>query len=165
VSGLPSWRSYLQFRPDLRDLIVSCGTGCTVPLGSTSITRAELVLQPLPAPAGFRLERTLQPAAFQAMLAPEFPLERSPVGVFVDTVAGGLAPARFAEGSPPAYLPLTRFIAQAVADTSASGTSGSTRTDWIVILPINTITFGIGAFAPSPRLRLVLTTAREIQLP
>jgi hypothetical protein len=167
VSGLPAWRTFLQFRPDLEDLDISCGAGCILPLGATSITRAELMLQPVVQPAGFSLEKELQPAAYNALVAPEFPLERTPVGSPIGTVEGGLAPDRFAAGAAPAYLVVTDFVQRAVGDTVASsaGGSGVPQTDWLVILPINTATFGIGTFAPSPRLRLVLSVAREIQLP
>jgi len=162
IAGLPAWRSFLEFRPDLKDVTVSCGTGCSVPLRAASITRAELVLQPVTPPAGFTPERPLLPAAYRALLAPEFPLQRSPIGAAIGTMESELPPSRFSDGAAPGYLIVTDFIQQVVADTA---TTGSGSRNWLTLLPINASTLGVGTFAPSPRLRLVLSTAREIQLP
>ncbi|NJD11374.1 MAG: hypothetical protein FIB01_13365, partial [Gemmatimonadetes bacterium] len=103
ISGLPNWRSFLHFRPDLRAAVVSCGVGCTIPLRSTSITRAELVLQPARPPAGFLPELPLQPAAYQVLASAAFPLQRSPLGTFVGSVDSTVAAARFAGGGAPLY--------------------------------------------------------------
>jgi len=165
VSGAPTWRSFLHFRPDLRSVTVSCGPGCTVPLAATSITRAELVLQPVPPPAGFSPELPLLPAGYQALVSPEFPLQRSPVGTAIGIIEAALEPERFRGGGAPVYLVVTEFVQAAVSDSTANAAGNTARTDWLTILPVGDLSFGLGAFAPAPRLRLLLTTAREIQLP
>jgi len=161
IAGLPLRRSFLHFRPDIDTITVPCGTGCTIPLRSASITRAELVLQPVAAPAGFTPELPLQPTSYPLLRSPEFPLERSPLGDPVGTVLGTVEPSRFADGTAPVYLIVTEFVARVVADS----TSSTQRSDWLAVLPNAVPTVGVGTFAPSPRLRLLLTIAREIQLP
>jgi hypothetical protein len=89
VAGLPAWRSLLEFRPDLKDVTVSCGTGCTVPLRAASITRAELVLQPVTPPAGFTPNRYARRVPGAAYASSRCSARRS--GAAIGTMESGTA--------------------------------------------------------------------------
>lgn len=160
-SGVPTWRSFLQFRTDMKDLSIPCGTGCTARLGTLGITRAELVLQPVTPPPGFTPELPIRPAAYRLLFAPPVPIQRTPIGAAIGTTMAALEPSRFTTGGAPAYVVLTDFVRGVVADTAADPVNRS----WITLMAVDSLSIGVGTFAPGPRLRLVLSTAREIQLP
>ncbi|HSJ15250.1 MAG TPA: hypothetical protein VK939_12590, partial [Longimicrobiales bacterium] len=161
--GLPGWRTFLHFRSDLRDLIVSCGPDCTGPLHSFEITRAELVLQPTAPLPGFRPEVAIAPTAHLGLVSPEVPLRRSLLGSAIGTVSELLEPERFADGAAPVFIGLTDYLRLVVADSPDD--PDFYRPEWLVLTPGAQTTFGFGTFAAGPRLRLVLSTAQENQLP
>lgn len=162
-NGTPTWRSFLRFRPDIADLTVPCGTGCTLPLRQADITRAELLLQPRTPPPGFTPEFATSPVAYSALVTPQIPLARSPLGIAIGTTLDPLTLADYRDDARPAPLVITQFLRQLVTDTTTDFSTG--RSDWLAILATTPQTFGFAQFAPGPRLRLVLTTAREVQLP
>jgi hypothetical protein len=161
--GLPGWRTFLRFRSDLRDLVVSCGADCSAPLRDLDITRAELLLQPTSPPPGFRPEAPIVPTAYLGLVSPEVPLRRTLLGSAVGTVREPLAPERFTPEAAPVPLALTDYLRLVVADSTPG--QAFFRPEWIVLTPGAQVTFGFGAFEPGPRLRLVLSTAQENQLP
>lgn len=161
--GLPGWRTFLRIRDDLRDRTVSCGPGCSAPLHSFDITRAELILQPTAPPPGFRPEVAVGPTAYLGLVTPEIPLRRSLLGSAVGATVEVLEPERFVVGAEPVAVTLTEFVRLAVADSTAD--EEFFRPEWLVITPGAQTTFGFAAFEPGPRLRLVLSTAQENQLP
>jgi hypothetical protein len=162
--GLPGWRGFLHFRSDLRELVIDCGTGCSGPLRDFHITRAELVLQPTAPPPGFRPEVAIGPSAYLGLVSPDVPLPRTLLGSAVGAVTGVLEPERFVVGGAPAAIVVTPFLRLALAD-SAADDPAFFRPEWLVITPGAQVTFGFGLFEPGPRLRLVLSTAQENQLP
>jgi hypothetical protein len=57
---------------------------------------------------------------------------------------------------------VTSFLRRLLADTTFDGAPVS---PWMALLPIlSGIDIGVAAFEPAPRLRLILTVARELQL-
>lgn len=162
-NGTPGWRGFLEFRPDLRTRIVPCGAGCTVRLRDADITRAELLLQPRTTPPGFDPELPIAPIAFSALVTPQMPLERTPLGTAIGTTSRNLTGEDFADDAEAVPVIITEFLRQMVQDTTTDGSTG--RTDWLAITSGQVRTFGFGRFAAGPRLRLVLTTAQEIRLP
>lgn len=162
-NGTPSWRSFLRFRSDLADRTFPCGTGCTVALRDVDVTRAELLLQPQTPPPGFVPELATSPVAYSAMVTPQIPLARSPLGIAIGTTVDPLTLDDYRDGADPAAVVVTQFVRQLVSDTTTDFSTG--RSEWLTIIASAPQTFGFGQFAPGPRLRLVLTTAREVQLP
>ncbi|HET9984671.1 MAG TPA: hypothetical protein VFQ38_13835 [Longimicrobiales bacterium] len=176
VGGLPPWRSYLHFAEGLRNLTVPCpGTtsGCSIRLDRTTINYAALLLDPLPAPAGFLLEDSLRMSAANLNVSPLLPLARSPLGVQVGGTPKPIPSARFASGASggPVEVTVTPFVEALVADTTQPGSANApTRYMALVQIP-EPFTFGFADFygraagAHAPRLRLIVTVASEVQLP
>lgn len=162
-NGTPTWRSFLRFRSDLADITVSCGPGCTLPLSQADITRAELLLQPETPPPGFTPELATSPVAYSALVTPQIPLARSPLGIAIGTTAAPLTLDDYRDDADPAAVVITQFVRQLVSDTTTDFSTG--RSDWLAIIAGTPQTFGFAQFAPGPRLRLVLSTASKVQLP
>ena len=174
VGGVPNWRSYLWLQPRLDTVSVPCPAGppgCFMPLSEASINLAALVLQPLPVPAGFLPEDSLAVEAWAAFPSEYVPLARVPLSADAIGVAPNLVDAsRFAgDGAEPVELPITGFVAMLAARRTASG--GDPPTSLLALLAgPEAGTFGYGRFgsiragAAAPRLRLILTEAREVKV-
>ena len=162
-NGTPGWRSFLRFRSDLAGLTFPCGPGCTAALRDVDVTRAELLLQPQTPPPGFTPELPTSPIAYSSLVTPQIPLARSPLGIAIGTTTAPLTLDDYRDDADPVALVVTQFVRQLVGDTTTDFSTG--RSEWLTIIAGAPQTFGFGQFAPGPRLRLVLTTAREVQLP
>lgn len=164
--GLPGWRSILQVREGLDTLSVACpdgAAGCRFQLSETSITYAALVLQPQLSPPGFSPEDSVALGTRLVLVSSLAPLERSPLGPIVGVMPRGIARSHFLDpASPPIEVPITEFMRAMAADSSEVSERPSA---YIGILPlVDGSTFGFPSFDPAPRLRLILTVARELQL-
>jgi hypothetical protein len=103
-------------------------------------------------------------SAYTLLVSSNAPLARSPLGVEVGRTRPFVQPAQFRDpaGGSPVEVPVTFFVRALVQDTVATETP---PTRYVAVLPsIEAIDFGVAAFRPSPRLRLVLTIASELQL-
>ena len=164
VGGTPAWRTFFRLRDRLDTVTVACpGTpGCRVRLGAVAINRAALLLQPVPVPRGLAPEGNLTFAAHLVLPTQSVPLPRSPI---TDVLSGeGTVPGTsfMTTGAPVVELAVTDLVLNSVA---APTDANSFRATWFALLPSGTRTFGFGAFAPLPSLRLVLTTTQGLQLP
>jgi hypothetical protein len=164
VGGTPAWRTFFRMRDRLDTLTVACPSSptCRVQLGNAVINRATLVLQPVPAPPGFAPEAGLQFAVHLALPVPGVPIERWPVSDALSANATAVPPSSFTTPDAPAVeLPVTDLVLGALQRPSADSTF---RASHFALLPFNVRTFGFGTFQPLPALRLVITSAKELQL-
>ena len=165
LSGAPGWRTFVEFREDLGSRMVPCPSspGCRVRLDQVAITFAGLLLEPQDSPPGFLPQDSLLLEARAVYASARAPLARSPLGVSVGVMTRQIAPDRFRDVAEDdaIELPLTGFVSGLVnADTTFAPPS-----PWVAILPfLEGVDFGVAAFRPLPRLRLVLTIASELQL-
>ena len=159
----------LGIRPDLQTLSFPCPgvSNCQVKLTDAHVNRAELLLQPVRAPAGFLPEDTIFIQARTLLVSPGVPLERSPVGVdicgslAVCLQKGLTAPDYFRQ--PPATQPVAFDVTNymvAVLDDSLTGQNRPPQA-LTLLIPNEPTTFGFATFAQGPRLRLVLTAPVE----
>lgn len=156
VGGLPSARFYLEFTtPDTVE---------GVPLARAQINYAELVFQPLPAPAEpFVLERALSGRQL-TLLGDPFELgPKTPVGPAPASFAS-LQPDSLAAGMP-IRLNITNTLSAAVRDSAA-------RIRFGLRPEPDAQTLGFWEFgsiesppALRPRLRIILTPSAEFELP
>jgi hypothetical protein len=163
VGGAPSaFRSVFEVRPDLADVTVPCPftPTCRVRLKDASIAGADLILQPVASPAGFVPELPISVLAYTLQPTPQLPLIRSPLGFAAGFITVGPSSFR-GTGQPATPLSVTTFIRDLV--TPVDTTAFSSR--YLTLLPGGTATFGYASFAGSPKLRLRLSVAQEIQLP
>lgn len=169
VGGAPSWRTILGIRDDLADLVFPCPgeSNCQIALASAHINRAELLLQPVAAPAGFIQEDTTLIQVRTLAVTPGVPLQRSPLGVDVCSgaarclIRGRVIPDYFAAGAAP---PLVAFdITSYIFALVNEGVSDENRPPFALTLldASEPSTFGFSTFAQGARLRLVLTAAVE----
>jgi len=167
VGGNPAWRTYMEFREGLDTLTVACPTisaTCRIRLRDASITFGSLLLVPAAAPAGFTPEDTMQVTVRALISTPEVPLARSLLGDIMGVARRFVRPAEFAPpaGGNPVEVSLTDFVLALTRDTLRTGPR---PTRWLAVMPlIESIDFGIAAFQPVVRLRLVLTIGSELQL-
>ncbi len=169
VGGVPSWRTMIGIRPDLANLTFPCPgvAGCQVRLSDAHIALAELLLQPVAAPAGFIPEDTTFLAVRTLLVTPGIPLERSPIG---GDVCGGAPLCLFSGQAPPEWFaqppatePLAYNVTNYVIAMVDPDVSGENRPPFglTVLIPNEPVTLGFATFAPGPRLRLVLTAHVE----
>ena len=167
VGGRPAWRSYLRFKDGIDTISIACpliAENCTTRLRDAHITYAAVLLTPTASPAGFLPQDTVRLQSAEVLFSGQAPLERSPVGNGIAVGTDFLVPLRFTPpaGGEPTEVPVTSFVRTLATDTTTTGTR---PTRWFGILPVvEGSDFGVAAFAPAPRLRLVLTVARELQL-
>lgn len=97
------------------------------------------------------------------LASPLTPLERSPLGNAIGVGVDFLSPDRFADPmDDQTEVPVTPYLRRLLADTTGDGKPVS---PWMAMLPLVTgFDVGVAAFRPAPRLRLILTVARELQL-
>jgi hypothetical protein len=161
VGGIPTWRSFLRFREDLRTLRFPCNNGqagCTVSLDSAHVNRAQLLLKPAQTPAGFLPEDSVFIEARMIAVSPQVPIERSPLTGDLPIVRSQLmAPSLFR--SPPAEpirLDITGFMAHLLDESILPA---NRRAPWLVLMQIpEAATAGFATFDDAAVLRLILTT-------
>jgi len=176
IGGVPAWRSFLTFAPDLETRTLACpaslGVSCTFSLQRATVNYAGLLLQPAPAGA-WAPEDSVRPSAWISDTSRLVPLSRAPLGIQIG-VSSPAYPATLFQGTPTATamtVPVTSFVAALAGDTARVGAAaGATRTLGILNVPEPGL-FGVATFygraagALAPRLRLVVTIASEAQLP
>ena len=163
IGGIPTWRSFLRFREDLRGLRFPCNNGqpnCTVSLDSAHVNRAQLLLKPALTPAGFLPEDSVFIEARTIALSPSVPIERSPLTADVPIARSGLlAPRAFREPATAEIvrMDITGFIAHLLDESIVAA---NRRAPWLVLMQIpEASTQGFATFDDALMLRLVLTTA------
>lgn len=164
VSGSPGWRTFFKFRPDLGARTVPCpySANCRVRLDETAVTYAAFLIEPDASPPGFLPQDSLRLETRAVYASERAPLARSPLGVTVGVMAGQIGPSAFRDPDGAAIeVPVTGFVgAFASADTTIAPPSA-----YVALMPyLEGVDFGVASFRPSPRLRLVLTIASELQL-
>jgi hypothetical protein len=163
VGGTPAWRSILRFRERLDTITVACPgvPGCRIRLSDATINHAALQLQPRQPPPGMRPETDLNVGVYVVLPAERVPLQRSPLA---DAISATVVPrSRFAApGAPLVEVGVTEFI-QAVSAPPRDETTFVPQ--YLGLVQLQQRTFGFGSFEPMPTLRLVLSIARELQLP
>jgi hypothetical protein len=165
VGGTPAWRSVLRLRERLDTLTVPCPdgpAGCRLRLSETTITRASLLLQPVSPPSGFLPEDSARIGARELLAADFLPLQRAPLGPNAGRSGATIAANRFlaGQGGNPVEVAITDYLAGAAADSVARRPGPYVA----LVAQVEGDAFGFAAFAPAPRLRLVLTIVTELQL-
>jgi hypothetical protein len=166
VGGQPAWRGVLRLRERLDTLTVPCPSspGCRVQLGEVAISHASLLLQPQPPPAGYSPELDVQMSVHLLLPTPLVPLQRSPLTEAISITTTPIPISRFqAPGAPLVELPFTDVVSLAVAPPGTSATEQ--RATHVALVQAGIRTFGFAQFESQPQLRLILTTAKELQLP
>jgi hypothetical protein len=167
IGGLPAWRTILQFRERLDTLSLPCpgeSGVCTLRLIAVTASNTSLQGGPSTPPAGFRPEGDIFVAPFLLLVSDRLPLQRSPIGDILN-IPVTVPASRFVAPAVPAEVvsvPITefmRFVAR--GDTIAGGIVPTHLT----LAPLEPSAFGFATFESMPRLRLVVTVARELQLP
>ncbi len=173
VGGVPEWRSVLEFKAGWDTVTFACPgvSGCRIPLADVTVTRAEILLEPVPPQPGFRPGDTLGISVRPMARSELIPLARSPLGAAVSTTVSAAVPDAFTGDAGTAdrvALPVTSFI-NSLATPVAEGATASPRT--VMLLPyLVNYEFGFGAFAGrgagplAPQLRLVLTASEGVLL-
>lgn len=151
------------FRVRLPETLPGCPPGATdgcpetVPLGEVTLNEVALLLEPVPAPGGFR---PLAPTALQVRTVGEPELGRAaPLGAVVAErqVAGEL----FATPDTMVAVSLTQYVAAQVARAPGEPTEASLAlTGSAAGRP-----FGVAWFSPAPRLRIVYTLPFTLMVP
>lgn len=176
AGGVPAWRSFLKFAPDLATRTFNCpatvATNCTFTLKTVTVNFASLLVQPAPS-GGFAPEDSVRLGAWVADTSALVPLPRAPLGTQVGVASPAQPASRFA-GTPATGtipIPVTSFVAALAGDTARVGSAaGATNTLSILHVPEPGL-FGIASFygraagVLAPKLRLIVTLASQAQLP
>lgn len=166
VGGIPAWRTYMEFKENLKDIEVPCVTissTCRVRLGDVDISRAELVLETAQSPDGLVPEDTLHLVAQLVLRSPSVPIERSPLA---SVIPGGITtdeikPASFRAQAPDTvFLSLGSYI-RALASDEIKEEDRPPRAIALMANP-ESGTVGVASFVRRPRLRLILTVDPEV---
>jgi len=166
VGGIPEWRTYLRWRDGIDTLSIPCpqiSADCVVRLGDANINYAALLMRLTQPPAGFLPQDSTRIISAPLLASELSPLERSPLGNAVGVGIEFLGPDRFVDPvDDVTQIPVTPFLRRLVADTTSDGAPVS---PWMALLPlVSRFDLGIAAFEPNPKLRVVVTVARELQL-
>ncbi len=168
VGGIPEWRSVLRFRQGWDTLTLACPgiANCRIPLNRATLSTAELLLQPVPAPAAFRSGDTIGVVTRPVVTSPLIPIERSPFGDLVSVQPGTAPPSAFTLEPGSAALvavPIRSFIQALIGSDTIAGAPHT-----LALLPaVIGQDLGFGTFGPlsagalAPRLRLVFTITDE----
>jgi hypothetical protein len=166
VGGTPAWRTIMRLKERLDTVTVPCPgePNCRLQIGSAAVSFAALQLQPVPAPPGFEPELPLDMLANAVLPQTQVPLQRSPITDPVGGLVATIPSSRFVTPNAPIVeLIMTEFLAAAF---NPPFEGEALRPSHFALLQSgSTRTFGFGTFAQRPRLRLVLTTARRLELP
>jgi hypothetical protein len=162
VGGIPTWRTFLRFRDDLRTLRFPCNNGqpnCTVSLDSAHVNRAQLLLKPALTPSGFLPEDSVFIEARMIAVAPQVPIERSPLTGDVPIARSllmGPEVFRNPASAEPIRLDVTGFIAHLLDERILPV---NRRAPWLVLMQIpEAATAGFATFDDAAVLRLVITS-------
>jgi len=165
VGGTPQWRGVLKLRERLDTVTVPCPDrpNCRVKLGDLSLNSASLRLQPVPSPAGYDLEGDIDIAVHALIPDPLVPLQRSPLSEALTFTTAAIPKSSFlAPNAPVVDLPLTSVLRVVLAGPDAADFVPSS----LALLPAGgSATFGVAQFQAMPRMRLVVSLARELKLP
>jgi hypothetical protein len=163
VGGTPGWRSIFRFQERLDTLSVPCPgvPNCRIRLGDATINHAVLQLQPLPSPFGMRPEAALNVGAYLFLPSDQVPLARSPLGDVISATPVEVT-SFMAPGAPVVEVGITEFVQ---ANALPPGDQGFFVPRYLALVQYQQRTFGFGSFAPMPRMRLIVSIARELQLP
>jgi hypothetical protein len=166
IGGIPEWRTYLRWRAGLDTVPLPCpqvSAGCVIRLADANINYAALILTLTEPPPGFLPQDTSRIITAPVLASTLTPLERSPLAPEVGVGIESLSADRFRNPvGDETEVPVTSFLRRLLADTTFDGAPVS---PWMALLPIlSGIDIGVAAFEPAPRLRLILTVARELQL-
>ncbi|HSJ24357.1 MAG TPA: hypothetical protein VK929_06810 [Longimicrobiales bacterium] len=166
VGGTPSWRSIIRLQERLDTVTVPCPgePGCRVRLGDVMLSHAGLRLQPVLPPPGLRPEAALVIGAYVLAATPLVPLQRSPLTELVGV--GSVPASRFlAPGAPVFELSITELFRRAIMPPE-QWPEGAVAPTHLALAPgPDPVLFGFATFESMPRLRLIVSTARELQLP
>lgn len=165
VGGIPTWRTFLRLREDLRSLVIPCTNGpanCRVSLDSVRINKAELLLTTMPAPSGFAPEDSVMIETRSLLTSAQVPIERSPVQNVLAR-SDLIAPSAFRTGTSgqTVRLDMTGLLVH-LLDESVTPANRLPALIGLLQIP-ETNTFGLASFRSDPVLRLVLTTNVEGQ--
>jgi hypothetical protein len=163
VGGTPAWRTMLRMQERLDTITVPYPgvPGRRIPLSGVIVNQASLVMQPIQPPPGMRPETDVSVAVNLLLTSPVIPLPRTPLGAVVSFMT--VPPTRFlAPGAPAVEVSITDFM-QAASRTPPE--EGAFTPRHLALVPFQQRTFGFASFAPMPRLRLILSVTRELQLP
>jgi hypothetical protein len=165
AGGTPAWRTVLQLRERLDTLSFACPgvPNCSFQLGDVTVNYAAIRLQPQQPPPGFSPENDMTIAAYLMLTSTDVPIQRSPLS---DVVGVGVAPrSSFLAPDAPAFeLAITDLLVAAAMSPDRRGDQFLPR--YIALVSgIDVRTFGFAAFESMPSLRLVVSTAQELQLP
>lgn len=164
VGGVPAWRGVLRLRDGIDTVTVACPASptCRVALGRVALNYAALLLQPVETPGGRDPELPVGISLHLMLPTPQIPLQRSPITEAVAGTAALIPPSSFsAPGAPLVELPLTDLLGLAVSGTG----DDQVQPTHIALVQAGSQTFGFASFAAMPRLRLILSITREMQLP
>lgn len=165
ASGSPGWRTFFRLRDDLRTITVPCPLfdGCMIRLDQTSVTSADLLLEPAEAPPGFVPQDSMLFETVAVYASDVIPLSRSPLGATVGVTAHQIAPDLFRNVVNPTEIavPISAFV----SGLASADTTNAPPSPYLALLPyVEGADFGVVAFRKNPRLRLVLTIATELHL-
>jgi hypothetical protein len=165
VGGTPAWRTILQLREGLDTLSFPCPgvPNCRFRLSDVTLNHAGLRLQPVMPPPGFSPESNVTIGAYLLLANPQLPLQRSPLGDLAG-VASVPRSSFLAPAAPVVELAITELIRLAIMSPERRGTTPLPRHIALVPSPEPRL-FGVATFAAMPRLRLVVSTVQELQLP
>lgn len=162
VGGTPAWRTMLRLQERLDTLTVPCPdvSDCRLRLDEVTINFAGIQLQPVPPPPGFRPEGPVNIGAFLLLPSELAPLQRWPLGDFISGTA--VPETRFeAAGMPLAPIPITEYMRLLTRPSDPD----QLPPRHLMLSTFDQRTFGFATFAAQPSLRLVLSIAKELQLP
>lgn len=166
VGGTPSWRTIIRLQARLDTVTVPCPgePGCRVRLGDVMLSHAGLRLQPTQPPPGLRPEADLVIGAYVLAATPLVPLQRSPLTELVGV--GSVPASRFLAPDAPVFeLSITELMRRALMPPE-QWPEGAVPPTHLALAPgPDPILFGFATFESMPRLRLIVSTARELQLP
>jgi hypothetical protein len=170
VGGLPTWRSYLRFKEGIDTLPLPCPggpTGCTLALSDVVVNYAGVELQRVPGPPGFALLDTVYIVPRAVLPIEGVPIARVPLGVqlsdFVAIPPSG-GPAAVGKVEVPVTVLITSMAGDSVARERAP------RTLSLIGAPegasLGVAAYGSLAAGPlAPRLRLIYSVTKEVQVP
>jgi hypothetical protein len=125
-----------------------------------TINYAAIELQPVQPPAGSTPEGPLNVGAFLLLPSELAPIQRWPVGDFISVTT--VPQTRFeAPGAPLVPIPVTAYLRLLTRPSDPDQVPSRHLTFTV----FDQHSFGFGSFAALPSLRLVLSIAKELQLP